>query len=143
MYTLCIPRKPNSTEVQNPQRKLDDKYLCLSYVFGSVLACICKVCSRVSEALLLALLIVSNNSSSDSKAFLRFIAFSGSPTAVHRPYSITLWAYLSELLVKDSHKRLSLTEKQQHRVLKSLNHTISLHMCCGEVYGNMAREENS
>ena len=29
----------NSTEVQNPQRKLDDKCLCLSYVFSSVLAC--------------------------------------------------------------------------------------------------------
>ena len=82
--------------------------------------------------------------SSDSKAFLRFIAFSGSPTAVHccfpffdakswpqsqidlftcttvlhcahtflRPialhcmhYGITLWAYLSEPLVKDNHKR--------------------------------------
>ena len=27
------------SEVQNPQRKLDDKCLCLSYVFGSVLAC--------------------------------------------------------------------------------------------------------
>ena len=28
---------------------------------------------------------VSNNSSSDTKAFLRFITFSGSPTAVYRP----------------------------------------------------------
>ena len=28
----------NSTEVHNPQRKLD-KCLCLSYMFGSVLAC--------------------------------------------------------------------------------------------------------
>jgi len=27
----------NSTEVQNPRRKLDDKFL--SYVFGSVFAC--------------------------------------------------------------------------------------------------------
>ena len=63
----------NSTEVQNPWRKLG--------VFGSALAPICKVCSRVSEALLLALRtlslsFVTNNSSSDSKAFLRFIAFS-------------------------------------------------------------------
>ena len=90
------------------------------------------------------------NSSSDSKAFRRFIAFSGSPTAVHcaflffdakawpqsqtelfmcttglhtlwaylsqthRPialrcmhYGITLWAYLSEPLIKDSHKLVS------------------------------------
>ena len=29
----------NATEVQNPRRKLDDKYLCLLYVFGFVLAC--------------------------------------------------------------------------------------------------------
>ena len=49
---------------------------------------LCKVCSRVSEALLLVLRTLSlsfptNNPSSDSKAFLRFIAFSGSPTPVH------------------------------------------------------------
>ena len=29
----------NSTEVQNPWCKLDDKCLCLSYVFDSVLVC--------------------------------------------------------------------------------------------------------
>jgi len=29
----------NSTEVQHPRHKLDDKCLCLLYVFGSVLAC--------------------------------------------------------------------------------------------------------
>ena len=48
-------------------------------------SCLCKVCSRVSEALLLALqtLSLTNISSSDSKVFLRFIVFSGSPTAVH------------------------------------------------------------
>ena len=80
-----LTRIMNSTEVQNPRCKLDDKYLCLSYVFGSVLASMCKVCSRVSEALLLTLLTSSNISSSDSKAFLCYIAFSGSPTAVHRP----------------------------------------------------------
>ena len=75
----------NSTEVQSPWRKLHDKCLCLSYVFSFVLACMCKVCSRVSETLSLALLTLSltNNSSPDSKAFLWFIAFSGSPTAVH------------------------------------------------------------
>jgi len=31
-------------------------------------------------------------------------------------YSITLWAYLSEPLIKDSHKRLSSTENPQYRV---------------------------
>ena len=55
--------------------------------------CLCKVCLRVSEALLLALRTLSlyisfltNNSSSDCKAFLGFTAFSGSPTAVHRAF---------------------------------------------------------
>ena len=33
------PNKMNSTEVQNPWGKLDDKCLCLSYVFASALAC--------------------------------------------------------------------------------------------------------
>ena len=122
----------NSSKVQNPQRKLDDKCLCLSIICVRFCSCLCKVCSRVSEALLLALqtLSLTNNSSSDSKAFLCFIAFSGFPTPVHRPhYGITLWAYLSEPLVKDSHKRLSLTEKPQYHVLKSLDHTL----CYGEV----------
>ena len=31
--------KMNSTEVENPQCKLDDKCLCLLYAFGSVLTC--------------------------------------------------------------------------------------------------------
>ena len=65
------------------------------------------------------------------KAFLHFIAFSGSPTAVHRPlhalrYYCKLWAYLSEPVVKDSHKCLSLMEKPQYHVLKSLDHTLPL-----------------
>ena len=75
----------NSSEVKNPRCKLDDKCLCLSCVWFC--SCLCKVCSHVSEAFLLTLrtLSLTNNSSSDSKAFLRFIAFSGSPTAVHCP----------------------------------------------------------
>ena len=81
----------NSTEVQNPRRKLDDKCLYLTYVFGSVLACAIKsahVIQELSYSLrrTLSLSFVTNNSSSDSKAFLRFIAFSGSPTAVHRAF---------------------------------------------------------
>ena len=80
----------NSTEVQNPRRKLDDKCLCLPYVFGSVLACAIKsahVFQELSYSLRrLCLSFLTNNSSSDSKAFLRFIAFSGSPTAVHRAF---------------------------------------------------------
>jgi len=34
--------KMNSTEVQNPRCKLDDKYLCLSCVWFC--SCLCKVC---------------------------------------------------------------------------------------------------
>ena len=56
----------NSSKVQSPQHSLR-----LSYVFDSVLASMYKVCSRVSEALLLASLTLSltNRSFSDSKAF--------------------------------------------------------------------------
>ena len=74
----------NSTKVQNPRCKLD--------VFGFC-SCLCKACSRVSEALLLALRTLSlsflNNSSSDSKAFLRYNAFSGSPTVVN--HALLFW----------------------------------------------------
>ena len=56
-------------------------------------------------------------------------------------YGITLCAYLSELLVKDSHKRLSSTEKPQCRVLKSLDHTLLLRTCYREIYGNIARKK--
>ena len=117
----------------------------------SLLMCFRSSLTRFADRLTLC--FPTNNPSSDSKAFLRFIAFSGSPTAVHRAflffdakawpqsqtdlftcttvlhcgitfsdaqtystplhalYSITLWAYLSEPLVKDSQKRLSSTEK--------------------------------
>ena len=39
-----------------------------------------------------------------------------SPLHVH--YGITLWGYLSETLVKDSHKRPNSIEKTQYRVLQ-------------------------
>jgi len=76
----------NSTEVQSPQCKLDDKCLCLSHVFVSVLAC--AKSAHMFQKLSYSLCgpsLVSNSSSSDTKAFLSFIAFSGFPTAVHRP----------------------------------------------------------
>ena len=78
-----------------------------------VLDCMCKVCSRVSEALLLALLTLTltNNSSPDSKAFLRFIAPQQQYTVHCMHNGITLWAYLSEPLVKDGHKRLKFDGK--------------------------------
>jgi len=55
-------------------------------------------------------------------------------------YCITLWAYLSEPL---SHKCISCTEKTQYHVLKSLDHTLLLRTCYGEVYGNITHEEKS
>ena len=39
MHNVAFSISLNSTEVQNPRRKLNDKCLCLSYVFSSVLAC--------------------------------------------------------------------------------------------------------
>ena len=98
----------NSTEVQNPRHKLD------------VLACAkpAHVFQKLSYSLCgLCLSFATNNSSSDSKAFLCFNAFSGSPTVVHRVFlfrlrcegmatvtnwplhvyfGITLWACLSQ-----------------------------------------------
>ena len=101
----------NGTEVQNPRHKLYAYHnwlmwltilsvalklvlctlsCCCLYAFGSVLACAKPAHARVSEALLPALQTLSlsflTNSSSDSKAFQRFIAISGSPTAVHRAF---------------------------------------------------------
>ena len=142
----CVNRWMNSNERQNPWRKLYDKCLCLSYVFGSVLACMCKVCSHFSETLLLALLTLSltNNSSPDSKAFLRFIAFSGSPTAVHRLLH-ALQYYTVAIPFWTACKRPSQTKfdgKTTYCMLKSLNPTLLLRTCYGEVYGYIARQEN-
>ena len=107
------------------------------HVFGSVLACAksAHVFQKLSYSLCR---LVSNNSSSDIKAFLRFIVFSGSPTAVYHPlhalYGITLWAYLSEPLIKDSHRH---TSKFDGKATIPRART-----CYGEIYGNIAREEN-
>ena len=113
--------------------------LCLSYVFGSVLAC-----AKSAHVLLLTLrtLSLTNNSSSDSKAFLRFIAFSGSPTAVHHPLH-ALWYYAVGIPFWTTCKRQSQTptEKPQYCVLKSLDHTLPFLTCYGGVYGNIAHEE--
>jgi len=62
-----------------------------AYHMCSVLFLPVQVCSRVSEALLLALRtwslsFLTDNSSSDNKAFPSFIVFSDSPTAVHRAF---------------------------------------------------------
>ena len=60
----------NSTEVQNPQCKLDNKCSCLSNVFGSVLACAKFV--HVSEVLLLALRTLSPITLPQAKGILHF-----------------------------------------------------------------------
>ena len=148
----------------------------------------CAKSAHVFQTFLLALRTLSlsfptNNSSSDSKAFLRFIAFSGSPTAVHCAFlffrcegmashkltcttvlhcahtflrridllhsiactTVLHWAYLSEPLVKDSHIQ-TFDGKHYTACSKSRDHTLPLHTCYGEVrgevYGNIAREEN-
>ena len=107
----------NSTEVQNPRCRVDDKCLCLSYVFDSVLACAksAHVFQKLSVLLALRTFSLTNNSSSDSKAFFYVSLHSQAPQqqyTVHcMHYGITLWAYLSELLVKDSHKHLKFNGK--------------------------------
>ena len=87
--------KTNSTEVQNPWCKLDDKCLCLSYVCS----CLCKVCSCVSEALLLALWTLSLITFPQTVRLFYISLHSQAPqqqyTIYCMHYSITLWAYLS------------------------------------------------
>ena len=55
-------------------------------------------------------------------------------------YGITLWAYLSEPLVKDN--VYVQRKKLQYLMLKSLDRTLLLRTCCGDVYGNIPHEEN-
>ena len=107
-------------------------------------SCLCKVCSRVSEAFFLALRTLSLITLPQPvRLFCVSFAFSSSPTAVHH----ALWSYtmgiLSEPLLKDSHKQLHLMEKPQYCVLKSLDHILLLRTCTcyGDVYRNIAREE--
>ena len=49
----------NSNEVQNPRRKLDDKIYAYHMYHVWFCSCLCKVCSCVSEAHLLALWTLS------------------------------------------------------------------------------------
>ena len=101
----------NSTEVQNPRRKC----LCLSCNWFC--PCLCKVCSRVSEALLLTLRTLSliANSSSDRLFYVSLCSQAHQQQYIvyYIHYGIALWTYIFEPLVKDSHKSLSSTEKPQ------------------------------
>jgi len=61
-------------------------------------------------------------------------------------YSITLWAYLSEPLIRHSHLVTIVSVQQkikpQYFMLQVTWLYIPLHTCYGEVYGNIACEEN-
>ena len=102
--------------------------MCLCISFGSVLTC-AKSAHVFQNFFLLD--FVSNNSSSTLRLF--YISLhSQAPEQqyiVHcMHYGITLCAYFSELLVKDSHKCLSLTEKPQYYVPGHL--TTHYHYVC-------------
>ena len=111
----------NSNEVQNPLHKLD--------VYGSVQKSD-YVFQKLSYSLYGPCLSLSSlNSSSDSKASLHFIAFSGSPTAVHRAFDVKAWPqsqtdFFTCTTVsfwtprKRSHKHLSSTENPQYSMLQ-------------------------
>ena len=130
---------------RNPRRKLDKSYAhhtCKCLVpfmpVQSLLTCFRSFLTHFAD-------FVSKSLPQTLRLFLRFIVFSGSPTAVHCPlhalryYTVGIPFWTAR---KDSHKRLSLTEKLQYHVLKSLDHTLPLHTCYEEIYGSIAREEN-
>ena len=108
----------NSTEVQNPRCKLDDNHMCLVLFLPvqSLLTCFrsfpLRTLSLITLPQTLKLFYVSLHSQAPQKQYI-----------VHcMHYGITLWAYLSEPLKKDIHKRLSSTEKPQY------NTTCSSHL---------------
>ena len=101
-----VARIMNSTEVQNPRHKLDDKCLCLSYVFGFVLVCAksVHVFQKLSYSLcgLCLLLITLPQTVRLFYISLRYQAPQQQYIVHCMHYGITLWAYLSEPLVKES-----------------------------------------
>ena len=115
----------NSTEVQNPRHKLDDKCLCLSHVSCvRFCSCLCKVCLRVSEALLLALRTLSLITRSDSNAFLRFIGFSSFP--VLEKTAFTFYC-ISRAVAADTS---CWTPKSARRQNRENGHTHTQGNCC-------------
>ena len=129
-------------------------------------SCLCKTCyvfQKLSLALrTLSLSFVTNNSSLDSKAFLCFIAFSGSPTVVHHAFlffDAKAWQQSQTDLFTyttvshcghtfwTSRERQSQTSKFDGKttIPRAPTHVIThllLRMCYGEVYGNIAHQEN-
>ena len=111
-------------------------YVEITHLAGPIWSIVARHHTRVSEILFLALrtLSLTNNSSSDRpgpyafamavhKILVRLFDVSLRSQAPQQQYTvhcthygITLWAYLSELLVKDSHKRVSSTEKPHSQV---------------------------
>ena len=149
------------TALKNTRRKLDDKCLCLLCVwFCSCLCvvcsnvseavmlvicvrfcfCLCKICSRVSEALysLCGLCLSLSNSSSDSKAFLHFIAFSSSCT-VHRAFlffNAKSWPQSqTDLFTCTTVLRCGRTFLRHINLLHSIACTTVLH--CGRTFLNL------
>ena len=105
--------------------------------------CLCKVCSHVSEAFLLALQTLSLITLSLTLRFSTFHCILRLPNNSTSSIACTTVLHCGHiLLVKNSHKRLRSTEKPWYRTLKSLDHTLSLRMCYRELYGNIAYEEN-
>jgi len=115
--TRCATKKiMNSTEVQNPRHKLDDECLCFMFIrmclvlflpVQSLLTCFRSFLTCFEE-------FVSSycNSSSDTKAFLHFIVFSGSPAAVHHPLHAR-WYYTVGIPFWTACKRQSQTSTFQ------------------------------
>ena len=111
----------------------------------------------------LRLSLLSLITSSDSKAFLRFIAFSGSPTVAHHAFpfrlwcegmakskltfSCALWYYTVGIPLWTSRNRQSQTSKFHGKNTTPCAPTyvithLPLRSCYREVYGNIACEEN-
>ena len=83
------------------------------------------------------------NSSTSCFPFLRCEAMATVTNwPLHVQYGITLWANLSESLVKDNHKRLSSMEKPHYRVLQVTWSHITVMYVLRKVYGNIVCEEN-
>ena len=103
----------NSTEVQNPQHKLDDVFM------------LCHMCSVLS----LPVQSLLNSSLNTLPQTVRLFYVSLRSQAPQQQYTIqcmhysiyTLWAYLSEQLVKDSHKRLSLIVRVTEKYTETLH----------------------
>ena len=121
MVSETSSSKMNSTEVQNHRHKLDDKCLCRclvpflpacakAAVFQKLSYSLCGLCLTLPQTV--RLFYVSLRSQAPQQQY----------TIQCMHYSIyTLWAYLSEQLVKDSHKCLSLIVRVTEKYTETLH----------------------